>query len=60
MPIYEYKCKQCGNEYEELVALNAATPPPCPACKSDDAEKKFSVFGSTGSQSSSCGTSGFS
>jgi putative FmdB family regulatory protein len=58
MPMYEYKCKKCGMEYEELVSLDSKELPPCPVCNSTRVEKKMSVFGSAGS--SSCGTSGFS
>lgn len=58
MPIYEYKCKDCGKEYEELVPVDSKEQPPCPACHSTKVEKKMSVFGSAGA--GSCGTSGFS
>ena len=61
MPLYEYICRECGNEYEELVSLNAETTPPCPSCSSENTEKKMSLFGSIGGSStgSSCGGSGF-
>ena len=35
MPIYEYKCESCGNEFEELMKINAPAPP-CPACGGED------------------------
>jgi putative FmdB family regulatory protein len=57
MPLYEYKCKDCGNEYEELVSVNEKETPPCPSCKSVNSEKKVSLIGSTGA--ASCGNSGF-
>lgn len=63
MPIYEYECKECGTEYEELVPISATQDPPCPKCTSHDTRKKFSVFGSAGSAGStgsSCGRGGFS
>ena len=42
MPIYEYACKQCGQEFETLV--RSSTVPDCPSCRSTDLEKKLSVF----------------
>ncbi|MBD3218228.1 MAG: zinc ribbon domain-containing protein [candidate division Zixibacteria bacterium] len=44
MPIYEYVCKKCGDEFEELIrgSEEAAV---CPRCESGDCEKKLSVFG---------------
>ncbi len=46
MPIYEYACQKCGNEYEELVSSSALKPAPCPKCGSGEVKKKFSVVGS--------------
>jgi putative FmdB family regulatory protein len=57
MPMYEYKCKACGREYEELVPFSATEHPPCPNCNSGDVERKISACASTGLL---CGTSGFS
>lgn len=59
MPMYEFKCKQCGNEFEELVRSSSEEFPPCPSCASQKVEKKVSLFGSSGG-GGSCGTSGFS
>ncbi|MGW8270203.1 MAG: FmdB family zinc ribbon protein [Burkholderiales bacterium] len=42
MPIYEYACKSCGNEFETLV--RSSTVPDCPSCHSTELEKKLSVF----------------
>jgi putative FmdB family regulatory protein len=56
MPIYEFKCKECGAEYEDLVSLKDDKFPACPSCNSSKVEKKMSVFGDVGS----CNTSGFS
>lgn len=61
MPIYEYTCKECGNEFEELVPLNSETEPACPQCDSKNTTKKVSLFGGMGDTTgSSCGTGGFS
>jgi len=42
MPIYEYACRDCGNEFEALV--RASTTPECPRCHSIELAKKLSVF----------------
>ncbi|MBD3219109.1 MAG: zinc ribbon domain-containing protein [candidate division Zixibacteria bacterium] len=57
MPLYEYKCNQCGHEFEELVYGDKK--PACPKCNSDKTEKKMSAF-ATGGGSTSGGTSGAS
>jgi len=41
MPIYEYKCRNCGNLFEKIVKLNES--PDCPDCDSSDLEKQFTV-----------------
>ena len=42
MPIYEYACEDCGNEFELLVRSD--TVPTCPICESTSLEKQLSVF----------------
>ncbi len=42
MPIYEYKCSQCGHEFEELL-LNSEEHPKCPQCQSSETIKKMSA-----------------
>ena len=42
MPIYEYECRQCGEQFEALV-LKAAVAS-CPACESRDLEQQISGF----------------
>jgi len=32
MPIYDYKCRDCGNEFDELAAIGDPPPKECPAC----------------------------
>ena len=44
MPIYEYRCKQCENEFEKYVA-GVATAVACPSCASAEVMRKLSVFG---------------
>ncbi|MDR2406344.1 MAG: zinc ribbon domain-containing protein [Deltaproteobacteria bacterium] len=43
MPLYEFKCRNCGNVYEELV-FKSAYEVHCPKCGSADAEKLLSSF----------------
>lgn len=46
MPIYEYVCNQCSEEFEELVFGSRAVN--CPKCSSGDVRKKMSTFGMSG------------
>ena len=42
MPIYDFKCRSCGNEFELLVLKPAS--PGCPSCQSQDLEQLLSGF----------------
>jgi putative FmdB family regulatory protein len=42
MPIYEYICKDCKREFEELV-FSQDELPPCPKCRSTKVEKLMSA-----------------
>jgi len=42
MPLYEYRCRQCGREFELLVRQPMT--PACPACESADLERLLSLF----------------
>lgn len=55
MPIYEYICSRCGEEFEKLVFGNKAVE--CPKCSSGEVEKKLSLFGMSGVQKPFAGTS---
>lgn len=33
MPIYEYRCTKCGNEFEKFQSITDDTIPTCTACK---------------------------
>ena len=44
MPIFEYQCQKCDNQFELLVSSD--TPIACPDCSSDQVKKLFSVFAS--------------
>ena len=41
MPIYEYSCRACGNEFELLV--RSSTVLACPKCQGQDLERKLSL-----------------
>ena len=43
MPIYEFQCDQCQNEFEVLV-INSETSVVCDKCGSEHITKKFSSF----------------
>ena len=59
MPIFEFKCKNCGEKFEKLVFSTDKDKIKCPKCKSEDVSKVFSVFASKGA-SSGCTSTGFS
>lgn len=51
MPIYEYRCRQCGKRTSRLV-LSISAPPPqsCGHCRSHDLERLMSRFASPKSE----------
>jgi len=66
MPIYEYRCKECGAEFELLRSASASDADlKCEICGTPRVERKFSAFATSGgdssssyASSSSCGGSG--
>jgi putative FmdB family regulatory protein len=32
VPVYEYRCRACGHELEEVQAMGSDPPGPCPRC----------------------------
>lgn len=42
MPIYEYVCQSCGNQFERLV-LGGDPAPTCPSCRSEQLERLLSI-----------------
>lgn len=44
MPIYEYKCRGCGNEFEQLILPQSPGAPVCPSCQGQDLEQLLSAF----------------
>ncbi len=71
MPIYEYRCETCGNEYEELTRRGTRDDEvECPECGAHESHRVLSSFavsgGSSGGYSAGssgggggCGSSGF-
>ncbi len=56
MPLYEYRCSECGLEFEKMVRFSEADRlPDCPGCQSQNTRKKLSTVASFSS-----GDSGFS
>jgi len=46
MPIYEYKCDKCENEFEVVtLSMNEKAAANCPKCKSRKTRKMMSAFG---------------
>ena len=63
MPIYEYRCSECGEKFEKLVRLSTSTSEiECPKCRGRKVDKLISVFSakmssSTVATASACGPS---
>ena len=55
MPIYEYVCMKCSEEFELLVFSNKQAE--CPKCGAKDVTKKLSLFGMSGVEKPFAGSS---
>lgn len=45
MPIYEYKCEDCGTRFEKLVRRSSETAGiECPSCGKQHLKQELSVF----------------
>ncbi|MBT4290718.1 MAG: zinc ribbon domain-containing protein [Deltaproteobacteria bacterium] len=55
MPLFEFKCNDCGYQFEELTSSTATELPLCPECKKADTKKLPSLtsLGSVAGQSGS-------
>ncbi|KPJ59948.1 MAG: hypothetical protein AMJ46_09225 [Latescibacteria bacterium DG_63] len=67
MPIYEFKCRSCGEQFEKLCIVGEDKGVRCPRCGGHRSERLFSLFGvrssskstsssHSGSSCSSCGS----
>ena len=49
MPIYEYKCRECGDKFEKLVRTSSGEKDvKCPSCESPFVQRQVSVCGFLG------------
>lgn len=55
MPIFEFKCDECGAEFESMVPAGQKNAVSCPGCGSIKLNKLFSIFTTPGSRSQSRG-----
>lgn len=42
MPIYEYRCPECGHEFEQLQRMSDDPVKVCPSCNSEQVKKLIS------------------
>ncbi len=71
MPLFEFTCKKCGHQFEELLTVSEMESGKlkCPACQSKRVERGFSSFATGGDAGSGglgggfggggCGSGGF-
>jgi putative FmdB family regulatory protein len=57
MPIYEYTCQDCGQQFEKLVRVTSDQAVTCPSCQSDKCNKSISLCCSSRTGSVSTGSS---
>lgn len=50
MPIYEFTCLDCNQQFEELCAMGCKSMP-CPKCSSGNTERRVSLFAAKSSGS---------
>lgn len=43
MPIFDFKCRACGHEFEALTRGSSSKAPSCPECQLEDAERLLSM-----------------
>ncbi|MHB1005057.1 MAG: FmdB family zinc ribbon protein [Chloroflexota bacterium] len=59
MPIYEYRCVECGGKFEKLVRISDADGKAvCPVCGSEQTHRQVSAFGFLGGGSTSASLGG--
>ena len=49
MPLYEYQCQGCKNQFSALKKIaEKDTPSPCPECQSSETDRLISGFATSG------------
>ena len=43
MPIFEFECKKCNHQFEQLVLSSDASLPVCPQCQSKNVNRLISA-----------------
>ncbi|HPT27651.1 MAG TPA: zinc ribbon domain-containing protein [Bryobacteraceae bacterium] len=57
MPMYEYRCANCGRLYEQLRRMSEADEGlRCPYCESDDVKRQVSACAVRSSGGAGCGS----
>jgi putative FmdB family regulatory protein len=44
MPIYEYRCEDCGSKFEKLVRRDQTSGIDCPSCGQSHLRRELSTF----------------
>ncbi|MEZ5351086.1 MAG: zinc ribbon domain-containing protein [Bryobacteraceae bacterium] len=44
MPIFEYRCEDCGAQFEKLMRSSDSAGPACPSCGEVHVRKELSTF----------------
>jgi putative FmdB family regulatory protein len=58
MPIFEYRCEDCGTRFEKLVRSSDTDGPHCPQCGTAKLEQELSTFAAHSGSSSAPKMSG--
>jgi putative FmdB family regulatory protein len=41
VPIYEFMCRACGNEFERIQSFSDTSVPACPNCSSEEVDRRL-------------------
>jgi putative FmdB family regulatory protein len=44
MPLFDFRCRACGHDFEALIRPGGSDTATCPSCESTDLEKLLSTF----------------
>ena len=58
VPIYEYRCEECGKRSTALLASYSSTDPACPHCGKHSLKRLVSTFATVSSAESASGEGG--